>query len=115
MRPDEYFGKNWALASPSDEATIAAFAAFAAAAAARYGSSDIIWEIWNEPDMAGSWPPEPDAKNFTALTIATCQAIRHVAPNAIIQGPAVAHLPNPDDHTIPHSWRPFCNRRCRIA
>lgn len=97
MPPKEYFGQNWAYASPSTEATIRAFAAFAAAAAVRYGVNDVIWEIWNEPDMTGSWPPKPDARNFTALSNAACAAIRKAAPGAITQGPALARLPDPGD------------------
>lgn len=99
MPPSENYGSNTAYAAPSSENSMRAFAAFAAAAVARYGSGDIIWEIWNEPDTIGFWPPKPDARAFAALSNATCRAMRQVAPSATIIGPAVAHLPDPADET----------------
>ena len=61
------------------------FARFAASAARRYGPSGIrVWEIWNEPNTAGSWPPEPDPAAYAALLQAASEAIRAVDPDATV-------------------------------
>ncbi len=41
---------------------IAAFGRFAEAAAMRFNGRDVRYEIWNEPDIAQFWPPEPNAR-----------------------------------------------------
>ena len=96
MLPSENYGYDWAYAAPSDAEAVRAFAAFSAAAVRRYGSSDMLWEIWNEPDGAGSWPPRPDAQAFSSLTEAACRAMRQAAPTVAIAGPAIGRLPDMD-------------------
>lgn len=82
-----------APAAPAGAEAQKAFVDFAKATVARYQKDDVVWEIWNEPDIASFWPPRPDAAAFSQLAIATCQGIREVAPHAIVTGPAFAHLP----------------------
>ncbi len=81
-----------ATASPQHPESIAAFARWAAAAAKHYQNERVIWEIWNEPN-GGFWAPKPDAQQYTALALATSQAIRKAVPNATIVGPASAAFP----------------------
>lgn len=53
------------------------FAAYAAAAVARYKTKGVThWEIWNEPNKAGSWAPKPNPAAYTRLLIATYNAIK---------------------------------------
>ncbi|MCL8012090.1 cellulase family glycosylhydrolase [Streptomyces sp. AS02] len=62
-----------------------AFAAFAAAAAARYAPRGVhTWEVWNEPNLTGSWKPMPDATTYTALLRAAGQALRQTDPSAYV-------------------------------
>jgi hypothetical protein len=77
-------------ASPRD---IAAFARFAATAAERYRQLDPIWEIWNEPDQDGFWPPSPNPKAYVALARETCVAMKRRVPEAVVVGPAAAQMP----------------------
>lgn len=79
--------------SPHSDAGRAAFARFAATAARRYKGRGIIWEIWNEPNLAQFWYPEPHAYNYGRLVLTTSAAIRRVDPTAIIIGPALVSFP----------------------
>jgi hypothetical protein len=65
-----------------------AFAAFAAAAARRYAGQGVVWEIWNEPNNAGFWPPEPNVDEYFEMLITTVSAIRRADPKAVIVAPA---------------------------
>jgi len=79
-------------ASPQQAESVAAFARWAGAAAARYKGRRVIWEIWNEPNIF-FWKPKPDVQQYTALALATCQAVRAADPNATIVGPASSGFP----------------------
>ncbi len=76
---------------------------FTAAAAARYGrdgtfwttdpafGSDAVearpiedWQVWNEPNAASYWPPEPRAGEYATLLGATAESIRSSDPEAEI-------------------------------
>lgn len=83
---------------PSTPSQIAAFTRWATAAAERYRHLNPIWEIWNEPDEDGFWPPKPNPEGYVTLARATCLAIRQRVPNAFVVGPAAAQMP-----TV---WRP---------
>jgi hypothetical protein len=86
------------IGPPTAERDIAAFARFAAAAAERYRHLDPIWEIWNEPDQDGFWPPTPSPKDYVTLARETCLAVKQRVPDAVVVGPAAAQMP-----TV---WRP---------
>lgn len=83
--------------APAKAETVQAFARFAAQAALRYGSRDIVWELWNEPDLARFWPPRPQAEDFAVLAAITCKTMRSVAPHAVIVGPALGRVPDARD------------------
>ncbi|MBN1477609.1 cellulase family glycosylhydrolase, partial [Candidatus Sumerlaeota bacterium] len=42
------------------------------------------FEIWNEPNAAGFWPPEPNPEDYAALVAVAAEAIRAVNPEAFI-------------------------------
>jgi hypothetical protein len=105
--PAQSFGKSWSIAAPSTKEAMDAFTAFAVAALKRYGTDDIIWELWNEPDMVAFWPPEPNAVEYAKLATQTCAAMRKTAPKATIIGPAIARLPNKRDFLHEHFFKTF--------
>lgn len=74
--------------APATPSARAAFARWAAAAAARYKGRGILWEIYNEPNLARFWRPKPDAAAYAALVEAAASAIRAAAPGETIIGPA---------------------------
>lgn len=83
--------------APARAESVEAFTRFAAAAAKRYGGSDIVWEIWNEPDSRRFWAPRPDVNRYAALMQRSCAAIRAIDPQAIVMGPALAFVPDGRD------------------
>ena len=107
-RPNSPYGKPYdavvdgkrerGIGPPTATQDVAAFARFAAAAAERYRHLDPIWEIWNEPDQNGFWPPTPSPADYVTLARETCLAVKQRVPNAVVVGPAAAQMP-----TI---WRP---------
>ncbi len=70
---------------PSPPRDPAAYGRFLAAAVARYAPRGIhSWEIWNEPNLAGPFPPRPDPAAYAALLQAGAQAIRAADPTATV-------------------------------
>lgn len=76
-------------ASPQHPESVAAFAKWAGAAAKRFSGRNIIWEIWNEPNIH-FWQPKPDVEQYITLARATAKAVRDADPNATIVGPAIS-------------------------
>lgn len=70
---------------PSTPEAFAAYAKFLTAAVERYRSRGIrTWEIWNEPNLSGFWPPEPDPVAYAHLLQAAYAAIRAADPEAVV-------------------------------
>ncbi|HEX2950587.1 MAG TPA: cellulase family glycosylhydrolase [Armatimonadota bacterium] len=69
-----------------------AFANFAAAAVSHFSTSNVIWEIWNEPNISGFWSPAPSASEYMALVQAAVPAMRQADPNACIIAPATSTI-----------------------
>ena len=80
------------LPSPQHAESIAAFARWAAAAVRHFRGRRIIWEIWNEPNGA-FWKPKPDVRQYTALALAACRAIRQADQQSTIVAPASSRIP----------------------
>jgi polysaccharide biosynthesis protein PslG len=93
--------------APSSPESVEAFARFASAAVSRYGADDIVWEIWNEPDLARFWPPRPNVDVFSVLAERTCKAMRALVPGAVIVGPALGRVPDPRDGVSAAYWDAF--------
>lgn len=80
---------------PVSPEAIAAYAAYAAAMAERYAATAIGIEIWNEWDLGLGGNTNTGAAEYVALLEATAPAVRAVAPDLPIIGPAVAVLASP--------------------
>ncbi len=80
------------IASPARPESIAAYARWAAQAAMRYRSSNVIWEIWNEPNVS-FWRPVPDVDQYISLSKAACEAVKSMVPGSVIIGPATSQIP----------------------
>ena len=70
----------------------AAFARFAAALAQRYADKEIIWELWNEPNLDKFWKPRANADDYVKWSQAVSQSIRQADKNAVIAGPAMSAI-----------------------
>ncbi len=81
--------------APHGEACRAAYARFCAALAKRYAGKQIIWELWNEPNLDKFWRPKPNVDDYMAWCKAVVPAIRRADPNACIIAPATATIAMP--------------------
>jgi hypothetical protein len=81
--------------SPQHTESIAAFARWAAAAAGHFKGRNIIWEIWNEPNITNFWKPKANVEQYIALAMATSKAIRAVVPDAVIVSGGTSHVTFP--------------------
>ena len=80
----------------------AAYGRFVQAVAKRYHGSDIVYEIWNEPNLDLFWPPTFDAKAYGELLGVAARAIRDVEPDATIIPAGLANENDPAQflHTL---------------
>ncbi|MGE4351169.1 MAG: cellulase family glycosylhydrolase [Bdellovibrionales bacterium] len=90
---------------PITQEGLAGFSAFAEAAVRHYKDSQVIWEIWNEPDYVQFWRPIPNGADYARLASAACLAIKKADPEAIVVGPASAGTPSEDNRI--EWWLPF--------
>lgn len=96
---------------PKDPEGRAGYAAYAAALAEHYKDADIIWELWNEPNVRTFWGwhgkhnSEAYAAEYVALVKAAVPAMRAANPDAIIMAGAVSGL-----WEAPHLWMEHCFR-----
>ncbi len=81
--------------APYTDAGRAAFARFAAALADRYRGKNIIWELWNEPNIDHFWLPKANADDYMAWCKAVVPAMRKVDPNICIVAPALSGFDMP--------------------
>lgn len=91
-------GGNKLYGHVKEDAGRAGYARFAAALAERYRTKAVIWELWNEPNNAGSWGKHGVANNaafaaeYTALVRATVPAMKAADPQCTVVAGAVASL-----------------------
>jgi hypothetical protein len=79
-------------ASPQHPESVAAFAAWAAAGARHFHGRNILWELWNEPNI-DFWSPKPDVGQYSTLALAAAKAIREADADATVIGPASSGFP----------------------
>jgi hypothetical protein len=76
-----------AYAVPLNGEARSAFMRFARAAAERFGT-DVVWEIWNEPDL--NFGPPFDLDAYLRFAMETCRQIRGAVPGSVVIGPAAS-------------------------
>ncbi len=89
----------------------AGYAKWAAACALRYKDSDVVWEIWNEPNTMTFWGKhgpnkgntEPYADEYTKLVEATVPAIKKASPTSLVAAGSVSNM-----WTESYKWMDFC-------
>src|SRR5689334_19529161 len=69
---------------PATATARAGFTAFAAATARRYRDRVGAYEIWNEPNLPGSWAPRPDPAAYLALLRDAYAAIHRADSGAVV-------------------------------
>jgi hypothetical protein len=81
--------------APRTQEQLAAYDRYVQAVATRYHGSDIIYEIWNEPNL--SWAPVPDATAYGRLLAEAAKAIRRIEPLATIISGGLANEHSPSE------------------
>lgn len=76
--------------SPHTDAGRQAFARWAVAAVKHFHGRDIVWEMYNEPNILPFWTPRPNVDDYIKLAQTVGQAIHRVYPQEVIIGPALA-------------------------
>ncbi len=97
--------------APQVSTSITAFTNWAKAAVAHFNdrtkfpkNPNIIWEIYNEPNLGNYWVQDPHLANsggtlptpvsqYISLASSVCSGIKAVDPNATVIGPAAVSLP----------------------
>jgi len=69
---------------PVTTAAVSAFANFARAAASHFAGSGTRFEVWNEPNITGFWPPAPNPSEDAALVAAAVTGIHSGDPTALV-------------------------------
>lgn len=70
-----------------------AYANWAAASAKRYKNKNIIWEIYNEPNIDHFWTPQTNsAANYVDVVKRTAPLIKKNDPSGIVVAPALSGL-----------------------
>lgn len=78
------------LPSPQHPLSVTAFSAWAKAAAVHFAGHNVIWEIWNEPNLASFWKPQANVTQYNTLAISTCNAIRSGDSSAVVVGGSIS-------------------------
>jgi len=66
-----------------------AFASFARKAAEEIGAY-ALWEIWNEPNIAVFWKPQPNVADYVELAKAAAGAVKAACPSCVVLAPATS-------------------------
>ena len=82
------------LAPFSDEGR-QAYARFCSALAKHHAEKNIIWELWNEPNLDNFWKPKSQVEDYMKWCQAVVPAIRENDPDACIIAPATSSFDIP--------------------
>lgn len=86
----DYGNDHYEKGAPKSPEALAAFVRFVKAAVSRYKGKGVLWEMWNEPNLAMFWQPEPSVDLYSKLAISVGKAIRETAPEEWYVGPATS-------------------------
>jgi len=82
---NEFYDQNL---SPYTDEGREGFANFALAAVTRYKGKNVIWEIYNEPNLNQFWKPAKNVTNYCKLAHKVLDTIKTRYPGEIVVGPA---------------------------
>ncbi len=86
----DYGNKLYEDGAPKSQDAQDAFVRFARSAVSRYQGQGVLWEMWNEPNLAMFWQPEPNVELYSKLALSVGKAIREIAPDEWYIGPATS-------------------------
>jgi hypothetical protein len=113
------FAPSWRSTAPSSGAAVGfypprvpgQFAYFASLMVMRYGPGGTFWrenpgipyypvrawQVWNEPNLAFTWEPQPDIPAYVQLLRATYVAIKRIDPRATVVSAGMPFYGNSDE------------------
>lgn len=80
----QFHWKSWSDPTTGSEAGIRDWSEFVSLAVNRYKDKIKYWEVWNEEDFQGFWPPEPNPANYVKLLKAAYIAAKKADPECKI-------------------------------
>jgi len=80
------YASAWSGRAPDTAEEIANFADYAYHMVQRYKDRVKYWEIWNEPNIAPFWVPDPRPEKYYALLKEAYKAIKKADPEAVVIG-----------------------------
>ncbi|WP_455920092.1 cellulase family glycosylhydrolase [Priestia megaterium] len=70
----------------------AAFSKFVKETTKRYKNQGVIWEIWNEPNIALFWKNQPSYEDYADLVKVVAPVIKKQDPSGLVVAPAISTL-----------------------
>eukprot|EP01012_Entosiphon_sulcatum_P010328 TRINITY_DN16010_c0_g1_i1.p1 TRINITY_DN16010_c0_g1~~TRINITY_DN16010_c0_g1_i1.p1 ORF type:complete len:499 (+),score=46.89 TRINITY_DN16010_c0_g1_i1:23-1498(+) len=80
---------------PRSQQALTAYANFAVAAMDHFRNKSVIWELWNEPNGSGFWPPSPNATEYARLIAAVGKELakrQDLRETEAVVGPALSGM-----------------------
>ncbi len=77
-------------AAPRNNETQEAFVKFVEASVKHFRNRNIVWEIWNEPNLDKFWAPKANPEDYVKLAKVVYDAVKRNDPNAMLVGPALS-------------------------
>jgi cellulose/xylan binding protein with CBM9 domain/glycosyl hydrolase family 53 len=78
--------------APQNDEEIEDFAKYVFATVDRYKDNFTYWSVWNEPNIATFWSPEPNVENYAKLLKRAYEEAKKADPNCKIAAPIIAPL-----------------------
>ena len=91
--------------APRNDEEMDEFADYVTAVMTRYKGKFPYWSVWNEPNLAQFWSPEPDPVVYTRLLKKVAEAARKADPDTRLCAPVTAPLPRWDKKFIEAVYR----------
>lgn len=86
---DRRYEKMWSIQSENGRKS---YAEFCGRIAGEFKGKGIIWEMWNEPNIGGSWNPKADPAGYSAAIIGAMQAMKKADPDCVIIAPCACTM-----------------------
>ena len=88
----DYGNKLYENGAPRTAKAQEAYARWAEAVVSHFRGEEIVWEIWNEPNIDNFWKPKSDAASYASLALKSAKAMRAADPNCRIIAPGISGM-----------------------
>lgn len=104
------YGAKWwpDRTAPQNDEEIAEYAEYVYQMVNRYKGRITYWAVWNEPNIAPFWTPQPDPDMYAKLLKAAYEAAKRADPDSKICAPVVAPLGRWDEKFIRRMYQLGC-------